>query len=142
MGFGQFFRFARQFNLIGGLLHADGADAAGGSFDGMGLGADGVRVVILQGGSQVFDESRGISEKDLDDYQVVRVADEIVVDLMKSACGVTYAEASENIEWANIEGVSIPFAGAKLLWKLKQAPRAKDEIDRSFLRTLLGINDS
>lgn len=82
---------------------------------------------------------REMTENDLDVYQVVRVADEIVVDLMKSACGVTYLEASGSIEWANVEGVSIPFASADLLWKLKQAPRAKDEIDRSFLRALLGI---
>jgi hypothetical protein len=84
---------------------------------------------------------RDMTESDIDDYQVVRVADEIVVDLMKSACGVGYAEASRSIEWANIEGVPIPFANAALLWKLKQAPRAKDEIDRSFLRALLRIPD-
>jgi len=82
---------------------------------------------------------REMAESDLDDYQVVRVADEIVVDLMKSACGVSYLEASASIEWADVEGVPIPFASADLLWKLKQAPRAKDEIDRSFLRVLLGI---
>lgn len=85
---------------------------------------------------------REMTERDLDDYQVVRVADEIVVDLMKSACGVAYAEASGSIDWANIEGVPIPFASAELLWKLKQAPRAKDEVDRSFLRALLGMEKS
>ncbi len=85
---------------------------------------------------------RKMTERDLDDYQVVRIADEIVVDLMKSACGVGYPEASGSIEWANVEGVPIPFASAELLWKLKQAPRAKDEIDRSFLRALLGIESS
>jgi len=82
---------------------------------------------------------RDMTENDLDDYQVVRVADEIVVDLMKSACGITYLEASGSIEWADVEGVPIPFASADLMWKLKQVPRAKDEIDRSFLRVLLGI---
>jgi hypothetical protein len=80
---------------------------------------------------------REVAEGDLDVYQVVRIADEIVVDLMKSACGISYAEASMGVEWAEIEGVRIPFAGAALLWKLKQAPRAKDEIDRSFLKALL-----
>jgi len=57
--------------------------------------------------------------------------DEIVVDLMKSACGVAYPEASASIEWANVEGVPIPFASAELLWKLKQAPQPKAEIDHS-----------
>jgi len=82
---------------------------------------------------------RDMTDKDLDEYQVVRIADVIVVDLMKSACGVSYREASSGIQWGNVEGVPIPFAGAELLWKLKQAPRAKDEVDRSFLRVLLGI---
>jgi len=84
---------------------------------------------------------RDMAETDLDNYQVVRVADEIVVDLMKSACGIGYAEASRYVAWTNIEGVRIPFANAELLWKTKQAPRAKDEVDRSFLRVLLGIED-
>lgn len=84
---------------------------------------------------------REMTLTDLDVYQVIRIADEIVVDLMKSACGIAYREASQSIEWESIEGVSIPFASAQLLWKLKQAPRAKDEIDRAFLRTLLEQED-
>jgi hypothetical protein len=55
---------------------------------------------------------------------------------------VTYAQACEGIEWAEIEGVRIPFAGTALLWDLKQAPRAKDDLDRSFLRALLQSEDS
>lgn len=84
---------------------------------------------------------REMTETDLDEYQVVRIADEIVVDLMKTACGIAYSEASRGTEWAEVEGVAIPFASAKLLWKLKQAPRAKDEIDRAFLRALLEEED-
>lgn len=80
---------------------------------------------------------RDMAETDLECYQVVRIADEIVVDLMKSACGITYEEGREGIQWAEIEGVRIPFAGIELLWKLKQAPRAKDEVDRAFLRARL-----
>ena len=79
---------------------------------------------------------REMTMTDLDEYQVIRIADEIVVDLMKSAC-IAYPEASQSIEWEKIEGVSIPFASARLLWKMKQAPRAKDEVDRVFLRALL-----
>lgn len=40
---------------------------------------------------------REMGERDLEDYQVVRVADEIVVDLMKSACPISYAEAASGI---------------------------------------------
>ena len=78
-----------------------------------------------------------VQQGDLDRYVVVRVADEIVVDLMKSACGVDYHEASTEIEYVMVGGVSIPFATAALLWRLKQTIRPKDEVDRLFLRRLL-----
>ena len=78
-----------------------------------------------------------VNEDDLDNYTVVRVADEIVVDLMLSACGVTYAEATSEIEAKEIEGVTIPFASAKLLLRMKQTYREKDIPDRLFLEEKL-----
>ena len=82
-----------------------------------------------------------VRDTDLEEYQVVRVADEIVVDLMSVACGVDYEEAKTQVLWSTVEGVPIPFASARLLWKLKQAPRAKDELDRMFLQRLLEEGD-
>jgi hypothetical protein len=76
---------------------------------------------------------REMSEDDLDTYQVVRVADEIVVDLMLSACGVAYDDAVDEIESVEIQGVLIPFASAKLLLRTKQTYRDKDIPDRIFL---------
>lgn len=78
-----------------------------------------------------------VEENDLDDYTVVRVADEVVVDLMLSACGVTYADATSEIEAKDIKGVSIPFASAKLLLRMKQTYREKDIPDRIFLEDKL-----
>ncbi len=78
-----------------------------------------------------------LAETDLDEYLVVRVADEIVVDLMLSACGVTYDEVVDDIEIKVIEGVSIPFASAKMLLKMKQTYRDKDIPDRIFLEEKL-----
>jgi hypothetical protein len=80
---------------------------------------------------------REVEETDLDEYLVVRVADEIVVDLMLSACGVTYDEALNDIELKVIEGVSIPFASANMLLKMKQTYRDKDIPDRIFLEEKL-----
>jgi hypothetical protein len=80
---------------------------------------------------------RDMTPDDLEKYVVVRVADEIVVDLMKSACGITYAEASQMIGEAEIEGVRIPFANARLLWLTKDTVRDKDKVDRAFLAQLL-----
>jgi hypothetical protein len=74
---------------------------------------------------------------DVSECLVVRVADEVVVDVMRLACGLDYAAAASEIEWRDVAGLRIPFANAQLLWKTKQTYRAKDELDRDFLRTLL-----
>ncbi len=74
---------------------------------------------------------------DIDAYGVVRVADEFTVDLMKSGCGVTYAEARPSAIIREIDGVPIPFASPAMLWKMKQTVREKDIPDRKFLQQLL-----
>jgi len=74
-----------------------------------------------------------LNDGDIDSYSVVRIADEIVIDLMKSACNIEYQEASKSIVPVDIEGVVIPFASIDLLWKMKQTVREKDKLDRSFL---------
>lgn len=81
---------------------------------------------------------RDVRSGDLEKYVVVRVADEVVVDLMKSACGIEYAEAAASVEVVEIDGVPIPFASPALLWRLKQTVREKDRLDREFLARLLG----
>lgn len=80
---------------------------------------------------------RDMAGDDLDKYAVVRVADEIVVDLMKSACGISYEHAREMIESVEIDGVAIPFANPRLLWRTKDTVRDKDKVDRAFLARLL-----
>ena len=68
---------------------------------------------------------------------VVRAADEIVVDLMKTACGIDYEEASKSIVRVKIQDAIIPFARPELLLRLKNTVREKDKIDRVFLEQLL-----
>ena len=80
---------------------------------------------------------REVEENDLEEYGVVRVADEIIVDLMMSACGITYEQAKDDIEEAIINGVIIPFASARLLLRMKQTYREKDIPDRIFLERKL-----
>lgn len=82
-----------------------------------------------------------MADGDLDQYVVVRVADEIVVDLMKAACGIEYAEAAQMVDVVAIDGVRIPFASPRLLWRTKQTMRDKDRLDRTFLRTLLSPDE-
>ncbi len=70
-------------------------------------------------------------------YALVRVADEIVVDLMGAAGGVEYREAAGDVAVHEIDGVAIPFASARLLWRTKRSSlRDKDKPDLHFLRLL------
>ena len=80
---------------------------------------------------------RELGDDDIAQWIVVRVNDDITVDLMTEACGVTYEAASGGIETEVIDGVSIPFAGAELMLKMKQSNREKDAVDRSFLQQLI-----
>jgi len=72
-------------------------------------------------------------------YTVVRVADEIVVDLMASASGIGYDEAILDSIVRTIDGVPIPFASPRLLWRMKEKThREKDAPDLLFLRQQYG----
>jgi len=72
---------------------------------------------------------------DVERYKVVRVADEIVVDLMHSAGTVGYEEAKAETVIRQVGGVAIPFASPRLLWRMKaRTRRAKDSQDIEFLR--------
>jgi hypothetical protein len=81
---------------------------------------------------------REMSDDDLDNFVVVRVADEIVVDLMLAACGLSYSDAESEIEFIEVGKVSVPFASKILLWRLKQGIREKDQLDRQWLEGELG----
>jgi len=82
---------------------------------------------------------RDLQEGDLERYVVVRVADEIVVDLLLSAGGIGYAEASGGILVVELQGVPIPFASPALLFRMKQTGGEKDALDLLFLKELLSV---
>ncbi len=75
-------------------------------------------------------------------YPVVRVADEIVIDLMGAACGVTYNEALEaGIDTFRIQGVDVPVASKELLIRTKNTVRESDALDVRFLRLRIEEED-
>ena len=78
---------------------------------------------------------RELQPGELSQYTVVRVGDEILVDLMRSAGGIEYAEAAKDVVVRELGGVPIPFASPRLLWRMKaMTHRAKDAADLLFLR--------
>jgi hypothetical protein len=52
---------------------------------------------------------------------------------MTSACGITYEDAQAEIGVYDVGGIPVPFAEPRLLLRLKQTRRPKDEEDRIFL---------
>lgn len=78
---------------------------------------------------------RELQPGELQQYNVIRVADEIVIDLMRSAGGIEYEEAAGDAVVREIQGVHIPFASPRLLWRMKAVThREKDAGDLVFLR--------
>jgi hypothetical protein len=80
---------------------------------------------------------RELGDEDIAKWVVVRVNDDITVDLMTEACGVRFEDGANGVETEVIDGVPIPFAGAELMLRMKQSPREKDASDRSFLQQLI-----
>jgi hypothetical protein len=83
-------------------------------------------------------EDRAALEMDPSDvgkYMVVRVADEIVVDVMASAAGVTLSELE--LELGEVGGVVVPYPTAAALLRTKQTVRDKDVPDRHYLEALI-----
>jgi phosphoserine phosphatase len=78
---------------------------------------------------------RELQPGELQLHNVIRVGDEILVDLMRSAGGIDYAEASKDVVVREVDGVPIPFASPRLLWRMKFVThREKDAGDLVFLR--------
>ncbi|MCL6447377.1 MAG: hypothetical protein K6U04_04380 [Armatimonadetes bacterium] len=74
---------------------------------------------------------REIEETDLEKYTVVRVADEIVVDLIGKIGPVTY-ENAEKVQ-IDIDNVKIPVVDLDTLVKTKMGIREKDRLDLKYL---------
>ena len=83
---------------------------------------------------------RELDPGDVAKFPVVRVADEILIDLMASASGISYEEAAQSVVVHEIDGVPIPFASPELLYRMKiRAGREKDRGDLYFLKQLFAV---
>lgn len=78
---------------------------------------------------------RELQPGELQKHNVIRIGDEILVDLLRSAGGIDYAEAAKDVVVREVDGVPIPFASPRLLWRMKVVTRReKDTDDLLFLR--------
>jgi hypothetical protein len=78
-----------------------------------------------------------IADTDIAEYSVVRVADEVMVDLIARACGVSYETAAEDAETVEVAGVAVPVVSKRTLVRTKETIRPQDHLDRAMLAELL-----
>lgn len=83
---------------------------------------------------QAVDE---VADTDVARYAVVRVADEVVIDLMARACGVEYTDAMPDVERLTIADVVVPVASLATLIRTKNTGRPSDAADRRYLEERL-----
>ena len=78
-----------------------------------------------------------VADTDVARYTVVRVADEVVVDLMALACGIDYDNAAADAVTITIDGVAITVASPATLIRTKNTMRPSDAADRQYLEELV-----
>lgn len=84
-----------------------------------------------------------VGDDELARYAVVRVADEIVVDLMARACGIDFEQASREggVQTVDIEGTPVPVATIPMLIRMKDTVRPSDAADVEYLRLRLSESE-
>lgn len=78
-------------------------------------------------------ESANIDPAWFDEGENIRLADEIVVDLLFKTCGETYDSLKPYIETVLLDEVSVQTLNLEGLLKTKQSMREKDTLDRAIL---------
>lgn len=78
-----------------------------------------------------------LTPQDFVENVVVKIADEVEVDVSTRAWKVTYDEAIGSAEQAEVEGVLVPFVGLRTLIESKTTYREQDRLDVQQLRALL-----
>jgi hypothetical protein len=92
---------------------------------------------VIQGLSRLQDgAARELTPRDLIENVVVKVADEVEVDVSTKAWKVTYADALPGAEEVLVDGVRIPFLGLDALIASKETDREQDAYDRARLLAL------
>ena len=81
--------------------------------------------------------ARELKPEDFVENVVIKIADEVEVDVSTKAWTVTYAEAIGDAQTALIEGVQVPYLSLQDLIRSKQTYQDQDRADVERLRRLL-----
>jgi hypothetical protein len=92
---------------------------------------------VIEALSELEDRAAAeLTPADLRDNVVVKVADEVEVDISRRAWKVDYVQAAATARTAEIEGVQVPFASIPVLIASKETYREQDKADLVRLREL------
>jgi folate-dependent phosphoribosylglycinamide formyltransferase PurN len=93
---------------------------------------------VIQALSQLADgAARELVPNDFKENIVIKIADEVEVDVSTQAWTVRYSEAVTNALSKDVEGVLVPFLSIEDLIRSKQTHRDQDRVDVEMLRRLL-----
>jgi len=88
-------------------------------------------------------ESANLEAEWFDEGENIRLADEIVVDLIFKTCGETYQSLKQYVETIDLDGIPVKTLSLEGLIKIKQSIRDKDTMDRVVLeRAISTIQDN
>lgn len=82
-------------------------------------------------------ESANLDPSWFDEGENIRLADEVVVDLIFKTCGETYESLISDIEIVDLDGIPVKTLSLEGLIKTKQSMRDKDVMDRDILERVI-----
>lgn len=94
---------------------------------------------VIEGLSGLSDgAAKELTPEDFEEHVVIKIADEVEVDVTTSAWEVTYEEAVKRARRVSFDGVEIPYLSLADLIRSKETYRDQDRVDLERLRRLAG----
>jgi len=84
--------------------------------------------------------AKELTPRDLLENVVVKIADEVEVDVSRSAWKISFNNAIDSALHVEIDGVDVPYVDLKTLIATKETPRERDRADIVGLKRLLQQN--
>ena len=99
-----------------------------------------LKKVIAALSEMEYGAAKELTPRDLLENVVVKIADEVEVDVSRSAWRISFNDAIDSALQVEIDGVDVPYVDLKTLIATKETPRERDRADIVGLKRLLQQN--
>ena len=99
-----------------------------------------LKKVIAALSEMEYGAAKELTPRDLLENVVVKIADEVEVDVSRSAWRISFNDAIDSALHVEIDGVDVPYVDLKTLIATKETPRERDRADIVGLKRLLQQN--